>query len=232
MKAKGWMLTLVALTWISAIAFAQSSFSLGVKSGVNRTNLKLPDGLSDLNQVPQFSAINNPSFGLIGEWQLAPFFAIQPELTFTTKGFKAQQDGEFQLFGVDVPAGVVAYSEFNYLELPLLAKAKFGKGIVQGYLTAGPVLGYALDGKLTTRATVLVALDLMKTPINLENINYERLEASIVSGAGLSVQALHGQFFLDGRYQYGLSEVYDLPLISDKLQLRGLSLNAGYLYQF
>lgn len=232
MKTKNWMLVLAAWMLSTAVLFGQSAFSLGVKGGATATNLKLPKGLDQIDQIPEFEAIANPTFGLVGEWRVAPFFALQPELNFTTKGFKVRQDGAFQLFGVDVPAGVVAYTEFNYMELPLLAKATFGKGSVQGYVSAGPVVGYALDGRLNTRATVLVEIDLTDTPINLENINYERFEAGLVAGAGMSVAALHGQFFVDGRFQHGLTEVYDLPLIHDKLQFRGLSLTAGYAYRF
>ncbi len=232
MKTKNWMFVLAAWMLGTAVLFAQSTFSLGVRGGATATNLKLPKGLDQIDQIPEFEAIANPTFGLVGEWRVAPFFAVQPELNFTTKGFRVRQDGDFQLFGVDVPAGVTAYTEFNYMELPVLAKATFGKGAVQGYVSAGPVLGYALDGNLNLRANVLVELDLANTPINLESINYERLEAGLVAGAGLSVQALHGQLFLDGRFRHGLTEVYDLPLIRDKLQFRGLSLSAGYMYRF
>lgn len=232
MKTTSWMLALSLLVGLGSLSFAQGSFSFGVKGGMMATNLVLPDGLDQVVENPDFSFVANPVLGLVGEWQVLPALALQPELNFSTKGFQLRQDGGVQLFGVSVPAGVVAYSEFRYLEVPVLAKLSFGEGDVRGYVGAGPVVGYALDGRLNTRATVLVELDLTDTPIDLERIDYRRFEAGLVAGAGIAVEALHGRFFLDGRFQRGLTEVYDLPLIRDRLQFRGLSLAAGYMYRF
>ncbi len=232
MKTTSWMFALLLWVGLLSTTFAQGLFSLGVKGGVTATKLALPDGLDQVAGSPDFSFVADPVFGLVGEWQVLPALSLQSELNFSTKGFRLQQEGDFQLFGVSVPAGVAAYSRFHYLEMPLLAKLSFGKGGVRGYVGAGPVVGYALDGRLNTRATVLVELDLTDTPIDLERIDYRRFEAGVAASAGVALEALHGQFFLDGRFQHGLTEVYDLPLIRDRLQFRGLSLTAGYMYRF
>ncbi|MCB0643939.1 MAG: hypothetical protein KDC44_19965, partial [Phaeodactylibacter sp.] len=88
------------------------------------------------------------------------------------------------------------------------------------------------NGKITTRAKVLVEIDLFDTPINLDNIGYERLELGATAGAGVAFNTGGGELFLDARYLHGFTEVYDVPLISEKVQNRGVALNAGYLIHF
>ena len=185
-----------------------------------------------VNSIVEFQQIQAPVFGLVSEFGLHENFALQTELNYTTKGFKLDESFDLNLFDIPVPIGATAITRFNYLELPVLAKAKFGNEVVEGYLYAGPTLGYATNGRLTTRAKVFIEFDLFDTPIDLDNIGYERFELAGTVGGGVAFKTGSGKIFLDGRYNHGFTEVYDVPLIAERVENRNVNLTAGYLINF
>jgi hypothetical protein len=159
--------------------------------------------------------------------QLHPNFALQPELGWAAKGTMIDEQFDVNLFEVPVPLGVKAITKFNYLEMPLLAKAKFG----HFYLLAGPSFGYALNGHVQTRADLLLAeVDLLNTAIDLDEIGYQRWEVGGVAGAGVTLPVFGaGQFFLDARFSHAFTQSYDIPVVHDKVMNRSIGLNAGFL---
>jgi hypothetical protein len=126
--------------------------------------------------------------------------------------------------------GVTAISKFNYLEMPLLAKAKFGNEFANFYVMAGPTFGYAMSGDLKTRAKFLVEIDLYNTSINLDNVGYQRWEVGGMAGAGISLNTQGGgQFFIDARYSHGFTQPYDIPLVHEKVQHKNIGVNVGFM---
>ncbi len=117
----------------------------------------------------------------------------------------------------------------NYLELPLLAKAKIGNDVIQAYAVLGPSDGYALNGKLITRTRLLFELDPIRTDLNLDNMDYERFEVSAVGGLGLQVNFNGGKWFADARYTQGLTELYNFPIVNEQIKNRGVSLSTGIM---
>ena len=227
MKTIGKVFALLAILSFTNTLTAQ--VSLGVKGGMNIARVKAPEFI---NSVVEFKKVRNLTIGVVSELGLTENFALQSELNFTTKGFKLNEGLDLQLFGFDVPLGVTAVTEFTYLELPVLAKAKFGNERVEGYLYAGPTFGYALNGNITTRAKILIEFDLFDTDLDLDNIGYNRFEIAGTIGGGVAFKSDNGKFFLDGRYNHGFTEVYDVPLIAERVENRNVNLTAGYLWTF
>lgn len=210
---------------------AQKIF-LGVKGGANFVNVTAPSILEEVEFLPNFQPINSYNIGLVSELELTDNFGIQGEVVYTQKGFKLDESYDLTLFDFPVPIGATAISRFNYVEAPLMLKAKFGNEKVKGYVLGGPTFGYATSGELTTRAKVIVEFDLFTTDIPLETIDYQRFEVGATAGGGLAVQVGSGQVFADARYHYGFTEVYDIPLVTENVQNRGVSLNIGYMHGF
>lgn len=218
--------TFLALVLTFAFNLQAQKFSIGMKGGGQIANVKAPGVIQDLSFLPDFQPINTANIGIVSEIELHPNFAIQPELSFTTKGFMLNENFDVNLFDVPLPVGVKAISKFNYLEMPVLAKAKFGNF----YLLAGPTFGYALNGTLDTRAKLLVEIDLLKTDINLDNVGYERWEVGGMAGAGVSVPVFNGgQIFFDARFSHGFTQPYDIPVVHEKVQHRSIGLNLGFM---
>lgn len=114
-------------------AQAQNS-SFGVRGGANISNLSgdLRDESRFENKVG-FHAGVMANFGIVDN-----FFSIQPELLYSVKGFK-HEDSEFTLLGqTRRREGKVNY---NYLDLPVLAKIKAGPL----YFELGPQASYLLS---------------------------------------------------------------------------------------
>lgn len=226
MKLAPKFLILVALiATFSTASFAQ--LSLGLRGGLNFGNVYTTDGLDAV--TPDFEYINGPTIAGVLEYGFSDHFALQTELAYTTKGFKLREDFAVNLFNVPVPVGASAESRFGYLELPLLAKVKFGDEVVHGYITAGPTLGYAASGRLITRANALIEFKVSDTDINLDAINYERFEVGGSVGAGIGFNTSFGELFADARYTRGFTELYDIPLIDEKIRNQGFALSVGFL---
>lgn len=227
MQNKGYfnLLSLAFLLFTCQMTFAQHA--LGLKGGAQFNTIQATENLKNL--LPAIDHVNGFSVGLVSEFRITPQFAIQPELLYNRKGFSIDQQFDVPLFGVDVPIGAKAITRMDYLEVPLLAKYKFGNEGISAYLTAGPTFGYAVRGDLVTTANFILDFDIATTPINLGANNFQRFEVGAAVGGGLTLNTGTSQFFVDARYNHGFTQVYDLPVVDEKLRNRGVSLTAGFM---
>lgn len=222
------LLALTLASFLTCTALAQINF--GIRTGANFNNVHTSEGLSAV--TPDFKNITTWNVAAVTEFELNDRFSIQPELVYNTKGFSIKETGDIELFDVPLPVGLYAVSKFNYLELPVLAKVKFGNERVNAYLQAGPSLGYAIDGRLITRAKVFFEFDVFDTDIDLDDVGYERWEASGIIGGGVEFALRRGKIMLDARYQHGFTELYDIPVFNEQIKNRGVNISAGYLAYF
>lgn len=216
----------LALFLLFNLAAQAQKFSIGFKMGAQRANVVAPDIINDSEYLPDFRTITTTNFGAVSELQLHPNFAIQPELNYVTKGFKVHENFDLKLFDVPLPVGLTAVSQFRYIEMPLLAKAKLGKL----YFLAGPTFGYTLKGNLETRARLVLEYDLFDTKINLDKVGYDRWEVGGMVGGGFAFPAFNGgQIFLDARYSQGFTQPYDIPVVHEKVRHKSFGLNIGFM---
>ncbi len=226
MKKIPQLLLLATLLLSTTNSFAQ--LSLGVKGGIYTSFLEVTeaaDGVTD-----NIEGLTTPTFGLVAEINLGENLAIQPELLYTTKGFKVNEGININLGGFPIPAGVTASTKIKYLEVPVLVKYKFGpaENGLRFNIFAGPVFSYAASGELDTRANLLLNINPIKTNIDLDGLNYERLEISASIGVGLAFEGDNGAFFADARYVHGFSDLYNAPVVDLNLRNRGIGVTLGY----
>ena len=220
--------TIIASTLLLAFSLSMhAQVSVGLKGGVNFSNIYATQALDQV--LPNFSDISTFSVGAVAEIGITEQFAFQPELLYTRKGFGLREGLDVDLLGVPVPLGVTAETQINYVEVPLLAKYKFGTEGISAYVVAGPTFGYATSGQINTKANILLDFNIARTPINLDAINFQRFEIGGTAGAGLALQTGMGQFFVDARYNLGFTQLYDIPLVNEKLRNKGVSVSAGFL---
>ncbi len=139
-------------------------------------------------------------------------FSVQPEINFIQKGHISED--------IAYPDGYeyVLKSEFryNYLEVPVLAKVKFG-GVSKFYVTAGPSIAMGLGGKykLSSSFGGLPEQDIeSKIRFSDKPDDYDgydvyadnRLDVGLQAGVG---GLLFGKITLDLRYTHGFTDVYD-----------------------
>lgn len=202
-----------------------AQFSVGVRGGVQFANVRQTDLLKEIS--PDLHDVIGASIAAVGEWELHPNFALQAELGYTRKGFGLNLGTDVNLFGVSLPLGVDAESRFDYLEMPLLAKAKLGSEAVKFYAMAGPAISYAGGARLVTKTTGIIEFDLTDTKLDLDVLGVERWDISAIGGIGAEFNTGFGKFFIDGRYTHGFQEIYDIPLVREKAHNRGFGISAG-----
>jgi hypothetical protein len=206
---------------------ANAQVSIGGRFGVTANNVVAPA----LNNTLSFNQTYNYSAGVVAEIPLGNWLALQPELNYTTKGFGMDLSKDFKIFDINLPLGVKANTKLQYLEVPLLLKAKFGNESVHGYVTAGPTLGYALAGRLVGTTSLLIDVKVYDAPINLNTNGFNRFEVGGLLGGGVAFETGTGQLFLDARYTRGLTQSYEIPVIGTKVMNQGYGLSIGYLHR-
>ncbi len=167
----------------SAYAQNDQRVRFGVKGGVNLANLYI-DEVTDEKAKAGLHA---------GLWMKAPigeFFAIQPELIWSSKGSKI---GEYK----NIPFtqdGQVRFN-LNYVDLPVLASLTLGPVSIQ----AGPYVSYLINANVKNLKEDLstgAAKDLDKTDFNA-------VDYGLAGGLALDIKG----FQLGARYNYGLREI-------------------------
>ncbi len=155
-----------------------------------------------------------PTFGLTlrltSEKYFSTICALQAELNFARLGWKEDIRSR-----ADEPLPDTYRREQDWLRLPLMARLGWGretKGCM-GYIVAGPELGYLL-GERSKRSDVWT-LDAEGNPDRPNGLyaQYDmaadhRFDYGITAGAGLEISTAAGHITLDGRYYYGLSDLY------------------------
>ena len=203
---------------------AQTEF--GVRAGTSIGNVSTPD-LIDL-VVPDFQYLPGIEFGLVAETPIGKHLFLQSELNYRERGFRINEQTDLNLFNLDFPLGVRVDTRIRYLELPVMLKYKFGNGPVKGYVGAGPELGYALNGRVKTRANFLIDWDLTNTHINLDAIGYERFDVGLIASAGFEVKTNGGTFFTDARFHQGFNDSFSLPVVRTNIKNHGFGFGVGY----
>jgi len=217
--------TLCVAVVLSGMAqMAHTQVSIGVRGGLLFNNFtKNP------------LAENEPKPGVKTAYQVAipieisfgEVFAIQPEIMFGSHG-GIQEDSRTVVDGIFTSKlEYKADYTINSLEIPVLAKLKFGSETLKFYALAGPSFGFGLNGHSDVHTYARVS-SILGT---FENTSDERYHARFVEdgydppnvrnnefpvaktnlnlhlGAGLILDFGRVAVFADGRYLMGLSDL-------------------------
>ena len=154
-------------------------------------------------------------------------FSFQPELSYNEKGFQVGKGVDVKLFNVNLPIGVAAVTEINYVQAPLLGRLDFQNEKGGAYFLAGPSLAYAVDGRLRTKINSIIDINLTKTNINLANEDYNRFEFSGILGTGAFINVNNARIFAELKYHHGFSDLLDDPILDVQLKNRAFGIGMG-----
>jgi hypothetical protein len=165
---------------------------IGVKGGVNLANLYVDDVADENLKV-------GLNVGLFAKIPITEFFAIQPEVLYSSKGSKLKYDNVFN--------GEGEYRfNLNYIEVPFLAVFNIGPhfnlhaGPYAAFLTSANIKDLNDDGSIE-------GID------DLEVDNFNRFDYGLAGGAAVEFN----NFTLGARYNYGLKEVGKSGSLSGEL---------------
>ena len=102
---------------------------------------------------------------------------------------------------------------------------------VKPYLIAGPTFSYLADGKIVSRADLLLFQPQpTRTKIGLGSFN--RFEVGGAGGLGLSFDLGNAAMFVEGRYERGFTRLYDTPVVRVPVHNQSFSVLAGFSIPF
>jgi len=165
----------------STDALAQGRVRAGIKGGLNASSLYYDSqGVSNKNERIGFHV------GVFAQAPIGEFFAIQPELLYTTKGASA----DYNILGFN---GTNTF-KLNYAELPVLATFKLGQAVE---LQAGPYVSYLLNSNINSNGDFGSG----STAINRDNFN--KIDYGLAGG----LNVYFGKAFIGARYAQGLQNI-------------------------
>jgi hypothetical protein len=173
-------------------AQAQSSPKIGLKGGVNLTNLYV-DNVEDEHMKV------GANIGLYTKIPVTSLFAIQPEIAYSMKGTQTNYNN---VFG----SGKYKFN-LDYLEIPVAAVVNVSNNFS---LHAGPYVGFLLSAKVKD----VDQNGNIKGVTELNKDNFQSTDYGLFGGLGYEV----GGVSLGARYTYGLQTVGKSGLASDLTQ--------------
>ena len=198
------------LAALFTLSFASPLFAqfpgLGVKGGVNLATQKTSGedaGDDGLKSFPAFVA------GAFTTYRLASWLDVQPELLYSVKGSRVEENG------------FTATVLIDYLEIPLLARvSRHGDGRMGFYAAGGPYAAFQMRARTRTKFSGTTE------EIDIGD-QVERTDFGLSIGGGVE---LGHHLVFDGRYVYGLKDVDKDRSDSIKVTNRAISITAGFRF--
>jgi hypothetical protein len=170
-------------TCLSATSvLAQRTARVGVKAGMNVSNLYMNDNVHDKNARIGFNG------GFYGQILSSEVFAIQPELLYSTKGNRTDYTG----FVVNQKVRF----NLNYIDLPVLAVFKLGES---AEIHAGAYASYLVGANVEYEGNVSNGVE------QLDRDHFKSYDYGLVGGFGLNFGAAQ----IGARYNLGLVKLAD-----------------------
>lgn len=103
--------------------------------------------------------------------------------------------------------------QLNYLELPLLTHIYFGRK-VRFFINLGPKLSYLMSDSETMSDQLFNYIGSGEASANTETHQYfrkaeKKIDYGLMGGLGLEFRTGIGNFSLEGRYTFGLGDIYN-----------------------
>lgn len=211
MKARRFLLTFVVSLIISG-AYAQigeyrNDICLGVSVGASMNKVGFDPIVTQKYHVAPTLGV---TFRYTSEKFLTACCALQMELNYTRLGWT-----EDVLDSNSRPLPDTFKRNFDYLQLPFMARLAWGKEQrgAQFFLLLGPQIGYCIaESKEFGQHWTLNSAGYPDRPNNMY-AQYElpvknKFDYGITGGVGVELNTNAGHFLLEGRYYYGLADVF------------------------
>lgn len=192
-------LLLFAATAAAQIEQPRNILEIGVGGGLNMSQM-------DMQPTIGQKYINGLNGGISLRYTSEKYFkmicAAQIEANFAQRGWEEDFDDN---------TGNSYKRTLNYLEIPFLAHLAFGsepRGL-QFFINLGPQIGFLIDdseeyiGRWSTDSRPVAT-----QPVYGKSID-NKFEYGITGGLGLELKTKIGNFFIEGRYYYGLSDIFN-----------------------
>ncbi len=201
------ILLLFAVPAQAQVGEARNSLAVGFTGGVMMNTIGFDPTIKQNQHI-------GPTFGVVARYTSERYFkaycALQVELNYSVLGWR-----ENVLNSNSEPLPDTYERNIHYIQLPMLARLAWGKERrgAMGYFLAGPQIGYCLSEKSKQSAFTLNDEGNPDRPNGLYSqyaMSIDRkFDYGITAGAGLELNTSLGHFLIEGRYYYGLSDIFN-----------------------
>lgn len=188
----GIVLAFFTLPVAAQVGEMRNNFAVGFNGGVNINSVSFTPRIKQSNLMGITGGV---TARYISEKYFAMICGIQMEINYSQHGWKEQYD-----------EGITdSYSRtMDYVEIPLLAHLAFGRERgLQFFLNLGPQIGFLLseNEKFSENFDKNNGVQYGKMAEN-------KFDYGITGGAGLELRTKAGNFLVEGRYYFALSDFY------------------------
>ncbi|MBQ8098181.1 MAG: PorT family protein [Bacteroidaceae bacterium] len=186
----------------------RSQLSIGGSGGLAFSSV-------DFDPTIKQGQLSAPMMGFVMRYTCEKYFttvcALQAEVNYVGLGWK-----EDILSSRSLPLEDTFERTLGYVQVPLLARLGWGRETrgLQFFIVAGPQFGYLL--KDDAKRGAVWTLNDEGHPDRPNNVyqQYEmepdrKFDYGLTGGLGLELSTAIGHFMLEGRYYYGLNDVYN-----------------------
>lgn len=190
---------MLAITATAQVEQPRSILEVGFAGGLN---------MSQMDMQPKVGQkyLNGLNGGINIRYTSEKYFnmicAAQLEVNFAQRGWEEDFDDN---------TGNSYKHTLNYVEIPFFAHLAFGKEPrgLQFFINLGPQIGFLLNDK----EEYIGEWDIESRPIATRPVYGKKVERKfeygIAGGLGLELKTKAGNFILEGRYYYGLSDIFN-----------------------
>lgn len=195
---------LVLLVLITENLFAQreifqGEFYLGAGAGASAASV---DFLPSVPQTPKTGILGGVAAKYISQKHLG----LVVETNYSQRGWEEEYGPE---------SGFSYNRTLNYLEIPFMTHVYFGNK-TRFILNAGPQLSFLLNDNQEMSQALADDLDARREANPDARIGYQynpisemqRVDYGLIGGLGLEIQTGIGSFNLEGRYYFGLGDIF------------------------
>ena len=163
----------------TAVQAQEKTASFGFKGGLNFSNL-YTDNVDDNNVLTGFNA------GLYAKFPISNNIAIQPEISYTTKGAEL-------VYNNAIVQGTAKFN-VNYIEVPVLLVMNITDNF---NVHVGPYAAYMVSGKRTNDT------NFSSSQTELDTNDFNKFDAGLAGGLGIDLDVVN----FGVRYNYGLTKI-------------------------
>jgi hypothetical protein len=191
----------LSIFWICSLGlcFAQDEdvfrqeWSFGVNGGITSSKVDFAPKISQ-------TSLQQWTGGLSLRYITEKHFGLQGELNLSQRGWQEAKDS--------IPEHKYTKS-LLYAELPLLTHIYFNLGSqVRLVFNLGPQISYLLSENVKENHPVDISEFEIPLQYTEEHKIQNKFDWGIVAGGGVELRTGIGNFVLEGRYLYGLSDIY------------------------
>ena len=214
------LLGILVLVTVDLVHGQVNRFDIGLEGGPSRTFLGGNTLIDDLHE-PTLGY----SGGVFAQFNFRKILSLRTSIAFERKGSVMQLP--FTDINGSLIDNVSAYTNFNYLTMPLLLRATFGKN-VQYYVNAGPYWGYLLKQTFVIKGSHLPDTTSDNTALD------KRSDMGISAGVGLAFPINSDlSISIEARHNLGMYNVSAVPVIDDgAIRTNSTNLLCGLAYKF